>query len=209
MSSQFLNAARWSSPQNFDRAFSDGQSTSVSLNPRSAQSLARRVRYCGIWKRKLLEPVSPPPPNRFPGSGCAASARVLRPSVPSSRPRRERPGPLGHARRERRRPHARCEVRNCGSRAGVQPIQEIRKQHRHDLRDRPIERRRHVLDVGIVDPSRWSPTPPGCSEMPSQHRFHFGRGRIDDRLIDLGVLDHEFADDADAHAFERARASAR
>src|SRR5215475_4801118 len=44
MSSQFLNAARWSSPQNLERAFNDGQSTSVSLKPRAAQSFARRHR---------------------------------------------------------------------------------------------------------------------------------------------------------------------
>ena len=32
-SSQFLNAARWSSPQNFERALSCGQSASVSVKP--------------------------------------------------------------------------------------------------------------------------------------------------------------------------------
>ena len=41
--------------------------------------------------------------------------------------------------------------------------------------------------------------------MRAQHRLHFGGGRIDDRRIDLRVLDHELADDADAHALERAR----
>ena len=46
ISSQFLNAARPSSPQNFERAFNAGQSTSVSVNPSALQSAARRERYC-------------------------------------------------------------------------------------------------------------------------------------------------------------------
>ena len=53
-SSQFRNAARPSSPQNFDRAFSAAKSVRVSVKPRAAQSAARRVRYCGMWKRKLI-----------------------------------------------------------------------------------------------------------------------------------------------------------
>src|SRR4029453_15625822 len=77
MSSQFLNAARWWGPQNLDGAFNDGQSTGALLNPGSAQSFARRDRYCGIWKRKLREP---PPPRRsrsvrLGGEGSSPSAQ--------------------------------------------------------------------------------------------------------------------------------------
>ena len=53
-SSQFFHQARWSSPQNFDRALSDGKSTSVSVKPRSAQSAARALRYCGMWYRNAI-----------------------------------------------------------------------------------------------------------------------------------------------------------
>ena len=53
-SSQFLNAARWSSPQNFERALSVGPSVSVSVKPFAFQSAARRVRYCEMWKRNAI-----------------------------------------------------------------------------------------------------------------------------------------------------------
>ena len=52
-SSQLRNAARWSSPQNFERAFSAAQSASVSVTPSAAQSAVRRMRYCEMWNRKV------------------------------------------------------------------------------------------------------------------------------------------------------------
>ena len=55
VSSQFLKAARWSSPQNLERAFSVGKSTSVSVKPRFFHSSARRLAYCTKWNRKALE----------------------------------------------------------------------------------------------------------------------------------------------------------
>ena len=48
-SSQFFHQARCSSLQNFERALSVGQSTSVSLKPRACQSAARRDSYCATW----------------------------------------------------------------------------------------------------------------------------------------------------------------
>ena len=44
-SSQFSKLARWSSPQNFERALSAVKSVSVSVKPFAFQSAARRDRY--------------------------------------------------------------------------------------------------------------------------------------------------------------------
>ena len=57
-SSQFFQLARCSSLQNFERALSVGQSTSVSVNPRAFQSAARRDRYCATWKRNCRSAAS-------------------------------------------------------------------------------------------------------------------------------------------------------
>ena len=57
-SSQFFQLARCSSLQNFDRALSVGQSTSVSVKPRAAQSAARRDRYCATWNRNCRSAAS-------------------------------------------------------------------------------------------------------------------------------------------------------
>jgi hypothetical protein len=44
ISSQFLKAARPSSPQNLERAFNAAKSVRVSVKPRAFQSAARRPR---------------------------------------------------------------------------------------------------------------------------------------------------------------------
>ena len=66
---------------------------------------------------------------------------------------------------------------------------------------------RHLLDVGIALPQRIGRLHQRRAERAAEHRLDLLRGRGDDRLLGLRArrIDHRLADDADAHALQRAR----
>ena len=83
-SSQFFHVARCSSLQNFERALSAGQSTSVSVKPRAFQSAARRDEVLRDVEAEL--PLGRPASGWCGCSGCAAAGCGPRPAPPCSRP---------------------------------------------------------------------------------------------------------------------------
>ena len=74
-------------------------------------------------------------------------------------------------------------------------------------RARPgAEIRVHLLEVAVALPQRIGRFDQGRAELAAEHRLDLGRGGGRDRLGRLlaGAHQHRLADDADAHALQRA-----
>ena len=199
-SSQFLKAARWSSPQNFDRALSVGKSINVLVNPRAAQSAARRL---ATERSETGRPATAPAAESSEYSG--------RPAAESSLPRgrsRSRCAPWCRPERLAGREHSRLdrrrELREHRRAVGAQSIQDVGEEPAAAPRlpacrssscfrwtDRPAIWGRRIARVA----PRSSP----------RIDADLLRGRLDDRFIGLDARkrQHRLADDTDAHPLER------
>ena len=207
ISSQFLNAARPSSPQNFERALSSASRSSVSVKPRAFQSAARRERYCLMWiaerrrehlllhgrdveiRRRLDQPVR---------ERDAIVDRLHRAAAEDFAGRE-----LG--RHDRRREFLEERLPVC-----IEPEQDVGHEDRHERGQRAPEIDFHLLDFGIGLPQRIGRFDQRRAELRAEHRLDLLRDRRRDRLGGLHAgIQHRLAHDADAHAFQRARRARR
>ena len=181
-SSQFLNAARWSSPQNFERAFSAAQSVSV-----SREALRLPVRGAA---RQVLRDVEAERHRHFlvlDGGEVEIARRRDAPfgQLDAIVDRLHRAGAEDLAGREFGRHDRGGEIREHRRAVAPQPEQQVRHEHRHEPRQRRAEIDRHLLDVGIGRPQRIAELHQRRAELPAEHVLDLLRGRRDDRLLGL------------------------
>ena len=203
-SSQFLNAARWSSPQNFERALSCGP-----IGQRLGEALGLPV---GGAPRQVLRDVEAER-HRHLLILDGGEVEISRRRDPALRhldaivDRLHLARAENFARRELGRHDRGGEIRKHRRAVRLHAEQQVRHEHRHEPRQRLAEIDRHRLDVGIGRPQRIAGFHQRRAEMAAEHGLDLFRGRVDDRLLGLRALriDHRLADDAEPHALQRAR----
>ncbi len=203
-SSQFLKAARPSSPQNFERALRLRKSARVSVKPRARQSAARRLRYCVDVKAERHRQLLLLDRGDVEVCGrCDPTLGQLDQIVDRRHPARAEDF-SGH---ELGRPDRRRELLEQRLAFGIEAKEEIGHEHRYQPRQSPAEIGVHTFEVAIGLPQRIGRFDQGRTELFAEHRFDLGRGSGGDRRRRLGSgrHQHRLADDPDAHAGERPR----
>ena len=203
-SSQFRKPARWSSPQNFERALSAVKSASVSVKP-------LRLPVGGAARQILVDMEAERHLRRLMLDRGEVEVRRRRDAafrqLQHVVDRLHRAGAEDFAGRELGRHDRGGEFLEHRLPVGVQPVKNIRHEHRHQPRQRGAVIDCHLLDVGIPLPQRIGRFDQRRAKLAAEHALDFVGRRRDDRHFRhrAGPHDHRLADDANAHAFQRAR----